>query len=95
MKYYNSPFGVIRSENDLPYTEITGEEYSAMVAVIEEKRDYTKKLYSGEITIVDVPEKYREDVLAEVEAIKEAEKSPPDDTVSIDEALSILLGGTT
>ena len=93
MKYYSSPFGVMRSTDDLPYTEITEEEYNAAVAVIEEKREYTQKLYSGQITENEVPEKYRADVIAEVEAIREAEQSPSDDSVSIEEALSILLGG--
>lgn len=93
MKFYISPFGVIRSGDDLPYTEITEEEYNAQVVVIEEKRGYVQKLYNGQIIEDDVPEKYRADVIAEVEAIREAEQSPTDDSVSIEEAISILLGG--
>lgn len=34
MKFYISPFGVIRSGGDLPCTEITEEEYNAQVVVI-------------------------------------------------------------
>ena len=94
MKYYYSPFGVVRFEDDLPYTEITEEEYIATVAVIEEKREYTKKLYSGQITEDDIPDKYKADVIDEVEKIREAEQSPSDDSISIDEAFALLLGGS-
>ena len=92
MKYYINAIGVIRSGDDLPYTEITEEEYNAQVVVIEEKRGYVQKLYNGQITESDVPEQYRAEVIAEVEAIKEADQSPSDDMASIDELLSILTG---
>lgn len=92
MKYYINAIGVIRSEAELPFTEINEEEYSAEIAVIEAKRDYVQKLFSGQITESDVPEQYRAEVIAEVEAIREAEQSPSDDMASIDELLSILTG---
>lgn len=93
MRYYRCTIGLIRSEKELPYTEITQEEYEAESAIAEVKREYVQKLYNGIIAEDDIPEKYRANVIAEVEAIREAEQSPADDSVSIEVALSVLLGG--
>lgn len=77
--------------------EITEAEYNALTEEIRAKWDYLNKLANGEITAEDVPEKWREEVQAEAEAIikarEEAENMPEE--ISAEEALDILLGGVT
>ena len=41
-------------------TEITESEYNRLLSEIREKAALVDKLYSGEITIADVPEDWRE-----------------------------------
>ena len=74
--------------------EITEAEYNAILSEIREKAALVDKLYSGEITIADVPEAWQEEIqrrvderiLAEGEAEDEID---PDEAVS---AVKILLG---
>lgn len=77
--------------------EITEAEYNAMLDEINEKTDLVDKLYSGEITIDDVPEAWREDVQREVDALKaaaeeaaEAEAAAQDELADMQAALEIL-----
>lgn len=74
--------------------EITEAEYSALLAEIREKAAYTEKLYVGEITIDDVPLAWREEVQANVDALKAADEEAAKN-ISAEEALSIILGGET
>lgn len=77
--------------------EITESEYNALMEEIHAKWTYINKLADGEITAEDVPEKWREEVQAEAEAIiaarEEAANQPEE--ISAEEALDILLGGET
>lgn len=43
-------------------TEITEAEYNALLAEIREKADLVNKLYANEITIVDVPTDWQEEI---------------------------------
>lgn len=74
--------------------EITEAEYSALLAEIQEKAAYTERLYAGEITIDDVPLAWREEVQANVDALKAADEEAAKN-ISAEEALNIILGGET
>ena len=63
--------------------EITEAEYNRLLTEIREKAALVDRLYSGEITLADVPEAWREEIQRRVdERIAAAE-----------EALDIILGG--
>ena len=68
-------------------TEITEAEYNALLSEIREKADLVNKLYSGEITIAEVPTDWQEEIAAE--------GSAEEQDISAEEALEILLGGAT
>ena len=74
--------------------EITEAEYNSLLAEVREKAAYIDKLYAGEITIDDVPEAWREEVQANVDALKAAEEEAAQN-ISAEEALNIILGGET
>ena len=76
-------------------TEITEAEYSALLAEIREKAAMVDKLYSGEITIADVPEAWREEIQRRVDEHIAAVGSAEERDISAEEALDILLGGAT
>ena len=71
--------------------EITEAEYNAILAEVREKAAYVKKLYAGEITINDVPEAWREEVQANVNALKAADEEVSQD-ISGDELLAMIEG---
>lgn len=71
--------------------EITEAEYNALLSEIREKAAYTEKLYAGEITIEDVPEAWREEVQANVDALKAADEEAAQN-ISGDELLSMIEG---
>lgn len=48
-------------------TEITESEYNSLLAEIREKADLVDKLYSGEITIDDVPTNWQEEIQRRVD----------------------------
>lgn len=72
-------------------TEITEAEYNALLAEIREKAAYTEKLYAGEITADDVPEAWREEVQANVDALKAADEEAAQN-ISGDELLTMIEG---
>lgn len=74
--------------------EITQEEYDTLLSEIREKAAYVEKLYTGEITIDNVPEAWCEDVQANVDALKAADEEAAKN-ISAEEALNIILGGET
>lgn len=76
-------------------TEITEAEYNALLAEIREKADLVDKLYSGEITIDEVPVEWREEIQRRVDERIAAEGSAEEQDISAEEALEILLGGAT
>ena len=76
-------------------TEITEAEYNALLSEIREKAALVDKLYSGEITIDDVPTDWQEEIQRRVDERVAAEGSAEEQDISAEEALEILLGGAT
>lgn len=75
-------------------TEITESEYNALLSEIREKAALVNKLYSGEITIADVPADWQEEIQRRVDERiaaegEAADEIDPDEAVS---AVKILLG---
>ena len=76
-------------------TEITEAEYNALLSEIREKADLVDKLYSGEITIADVPTDWREEIQRRVDERITAKGTAEEQDIPAEEALDILLGGAT
>ena len=76
-------------------TEITEAEYNALLSEIREKSAMVDKLYSGEITIDEVPADWQEEIQRRVDERVAAEGSAEEQDISAEEALEILLGGAT
>lgn len=76
-------------------TEITEAEYNALLAEIREKAALVDKLYSGEITIDAVPVDWQDEIQRRVDERIAAEGSAEEQDISAEEALEILLGGTS
>ena len=75
--------------------EITEAEYNALLSEIREKAALVDKLYSGEITIDEVPVDWQEEIQRRVDERIAAEGSAEEQDISAEEALNILLGGAT
>lgn len=73
--------------------EITESEYNALLSEIREKAALVDKLYSGEITIDDVPEGWQEEIRRRVDERIAAEGAAEEQDISAEEALDIILGG--
>lgn len=98
MRYYaqyNNSGKLIAIGTGLSGTEITEAEYNSLLSEIREKAALVNKLYSGEITIGDVPEDWREEIQHRVDERIAAEGSADEQDISAEEALDILLGGVT
>ena len=76
-------------------TEITEAEYNTLLSEIREKAALVDKLYSGEITIEDVPTDWQEEIHRRVDERIAAEGAAGEQDISAEEALDILLGGVT
>ena len=76
-------------------TEITEAEYNTMLSEIREKADLVDKLYSGEITIDDVPTDWQEEIQRRVDERTEQQGTLDEQDISAEEALDIILGGGT
>lgn len=76
-------------------TEISEAEYNALLAEIREKAAFVDKLYSGEITIADVPTDWQEEIQRRVNERITAEGAAAEQDISAEEALDIILGGAT
>lgn len=91
MRYYAEYDGdtIIAVGTGFGGTEITEDDYKAVLAEIEEKRLLADQLYAGEITIADVPEKWRTEVQQTVDDRRaiEAEEEP-----DYEKAWKILIG---
>ena len=74
-------------------TEITEAEYNTLLAEIREKAALVDKLYSGEITLDDVPTDWQEEIQRRVEERIAAEGAAAEQDISAEEALNIILGG--
>ena len=75
--------------------EITEGEYNRLLAEIREKASLVDRLYSGEITIDEVPADWQEEIQRRVDERVAAEGSAEEQDISAEEALEILLGGAT
>ena len=73
-------------------TEITEAEYNAILAEIREKAALVDKLYSGEITLDEVPADWKEEIQRRVNERITAEGEAAEQPVSVDEFLSMLEG---
>lgn len=76
-------------------TEITEAEYNALLSEIREKAALVDKLYSGEITIADVPTEWQEEIQRRVDERIAAEGAAAEQDIPAEEALNIILGGET
>lgn len=76
-------------------TEITESEYNTLLSEIREKVDLVNRLYSGEITIDEVPADWQEEIQRRVDERIVAEGSAEEQDIPAEEALDILLGGAT
>ena len=74
-------------------TEITESEYNALLSEIREKAAIVDKLYSGEITIAEVPTDWQEEIQRRVDERIAAEGEASEQDISAEEALDIILGG--
>ena len=97
MKYYKieNDNNIVAIGTGLGGTEITEAEYNALLSEIREKADLVDKLYSGEITIDAVPADWQEEIQRRVDERIAAEGSAEEQDIPAEEALNILLGGTT
>ena len=92
---YNENGKLISIGTGLGGTEIIESEYSALLAEIREKAALVDKLYSGEITIDEVPADWQEEIQRRVDERIAAEGAAEEQDISAEEALDILLGGAT
>ena len=97
MRYYKQLSGshIITIGTGAGGTEITESEYNTLLSEIREKAALVDKLYSGEITIDDVPADWKEEIQRRVDERIAAEGSAEEQDISAEEALDILLGGAT
>lgn len=97
MKYYAQYLGnrLVAIGTGIGGTEITEAKYNALLAEIREKADLVDKLYSGEITIADVPSEWQEEIKRRVDEHIAAEGAAEEQDIPAEEALDIILGGAT
>lgn len=76
-------------------TEITEEEYNRLLSEIRTKAGLVDKLYSGAITIDDVPAEWREEIQRRVDERISEDGEAEEQEISAEEALNIILGGET
>ena len=73
--------------------EITEAEYNRLLSEIRTKADLVDQLYSGAITIADVPTEWQEEIQRRVDERIAAEGEADEQELSAEEALDIILGG--
>ena len=98
MRYYaqyNDSGNLIAIGTGAGGTEITEAEYNRILSEIREKAALVDKMYSGEITIDDVPADWQDEIQRRVDERVAAEGSAEEQDISAEEALEILLGGAT
>lgn len=74
-------------------TEIIEAKYNVMLSEIREKAALVNRLYSGEITIDDVPAEWQEEIQRRVDERIAMQGTLEEQELSAEEALSIILGG--
>ena len=95
MRYYaqyNDSGKLIAIGTGLGGTEITEAEYNAILAEIREKAALVDKLYSGEITLYEVPADWQEEIQRRVNERIAADGEAAEQPVSGDEFLSMIEG---
>ena len=98
MKYYaqyNDSGKLIAIGTGNGGVEITEAEYNRLLAEIREKAALVDKLYSGEITIDDVPTDWQDEIQRRVDERIAAEGAAEEQDIPAEEVLDILLGGAT
>ena len=90
---YNDPGALLAIGTGAGGVEITESEYNALLSEIREKAALVDKLYSGEITIADVPTEWQEEIQRRVDERIAAEGAAAEQDISAEEALNIILGG--
>ena len=73
--------------------EITEAEYNRILAEIREKAALVDRLYTGDITIADVPSDWQDEIHRRVDDRIAAEGASAEQDISAEEALDIILGG--
>lgn len=73
-------------------TEITEAEYNTLLSEIREKADLADKLYSGEITLDEVPADWQEEIRRRVNERITADGEAAEHPISGDEFLSMMEG---
>ena len=73
-------------------TEITEAEYNTLLSEIREKAALVNRLYSGEITIEDVPTDWQEEIQRRVNERIAAEGAAEEQEISGDEFMTMLEG---
>ena len=71
-------------------TEITEAEYNTLLSEIREKAVFVDKLYSGEITIEDVPPEWQEEIQQRVNERIAANGEESEQEISGDELMSMM-----
>ena len=74
-------------------TKITESEYNTLLTEIREKAALVDQLYTGEITIDDVPTEWQEEIQRRVDERIAMELEAENQEISAEEALNIILGG--
>ena len=74
-------------------TEITEAEYNVLLSEIREKAALVNKLYSGEITLDEVPADWQGEIQSRVDERISAGGAAEEQEISAEEALDIILGG--
>lgn len=92
---YDNKNNIVAIGTGLGGVEITEAEYNRFLTEIREKATLVNKLYSGEITIDAVPTAWQEEIQRRVDERIAAEGSAEEQDIPAEEALDILLGGTT
>ena len=95
MRYYaqyNDSGKLIAIGTGLGGTEITESEYNALLAEIREKAALVDKLYSGEITLDEVPADWKEEIQRRVNERITADGEAAEQPVSGEEFLSMMEG---
>ena len=90
---YNSENKLVAIGTGAGGVEITKEEYDRLLTEIREKAELVDKLYSGEITLADVPEAWQEEIQRRVDERIAQQGAVDKQEISAEEALTIILGG--
>lgn len=96
MRYYaqyNDTGALIAIGTGSGGVEITEAEYNRLLSEIREKAALVNQLYSGEITIAEVPEDWRAEIQHRVDERIAADGAAEEQDIPAEEALDIILGG--